>query len=125
MRLPRLHVLRSLAALAIAIASPGVEVSHGLAHEHDHDAEHGQAASHHGDASVEIGDHGPAHGHPEVSEALRNRAGLSDFLSVEAAVPVIDLATASTWVAVPVFDSTLTGDRATGPPPSLRAPPID
>ena len=125
MRLPRLHVLRSLAALAITFASPGVDVSHGLAHDHDNDAEHSQPALHHSDATVEVADHDNDHRHQEVSEALRIRADLSDFVSVKTAVTVFDLATTLTRIAVPVSDSRLFGDRATGPPPRLRAPPTE
>lgn len=125
MRLPRLHVLRALAGLAIAFASPGVDVSHGLAHHHDHEAEQRQRASHHAGASVESGDHSAGHGHQEVSEALRIRADLSHFVTVEAAVTLVDLAATSTRVAAPVSDSRLFADRSTGPPPRLRAPPTE
>jgi hypothetical protein len=125
MRLPRLNVLRTLAALAIAFGSPGVEVSHALAHDHEHDTEHSQPASHHVDASVEPSDHAADHAHQEISEALRIRADLPDFVAVEAAVTGVDLTATSIRVAVRASDSRLIGDRSTGPPPRLRAPPTE
>jgi hypothetical protein len=125
MRLPGFHVLRALAALAIAFASPGVELSHGFAHVHDHDSHQSQTASHHDDAAVVARDHSPDHGHQELSEALRIRADFPDFISVEAAQAVADLSNLATGLSFPVSDPKLFADRATGPPPRLRAPPID
>ena len=125
MRLPRLHVLRTLAALAIAFGSPGVEVSHAVAHDHEHDTDHSKPASHHADASVEPSDHAADHGHQEISEGLRIRADLSEFVAVETAVAVDDLTATSIRVAAPASHSRLIGDRSTGPPPRLRAPPTE
>ena len=68
LRLSRLSFVRALTALAIAIASPAVEVGHGLAHEHEH--EHAQETSHHDDRTVSAADHAPDHlePHPEIDK---------------------------------------------------------
>jgi hypothetical protein len=123
LRLSRLSFVRALAALAIAIASPAVEVGHGLAHEHEH--EHAQETSHHDDRTVSVADHAPDHPHERISEALRNRGDVTEFVPLPAVHAVVELPAASFSLPIPVSDTRRSGDRSTGPPPSLRAPPID
>ena len=123
LRLSRLPFVRALTALAIAIASPAVEVGHGLAHEHEQ--EHAQDASHHDDGIVSAADHATDHAHERISEALRNRGDITEFVPLQVAQTVVDLAVASISVPIPVPDTRPSGDRSTGPPSSLRAPPID
>ena len=125
MRLPRLPFVRALAALAIAFATPGLELGHGLAHHHAHEAEHGQPPSNHVDAGLHAEDGTPDHGHHTVSEALRIRADLSDFIASPNDFESDETATSLADRVLPVSGTKLFGDRATGPPPRLRAPPID
>lgn len=126
MRLPCLPFLRATAALVIAIASPGVAVSHGLAHDYEHEGEHSQSASHEIDApGTSIEGHSSDHSHPTVSVALRNRADLTVFILLPASRIVAGNAVTSTVLLAPISESKQFGGRATGPPPKLRAPPID
>jgi hypothetical protein len=96
-----------------------------MAHDHDHDSERSQPFSHHIDAAIHAEDHSSDHAHNNVSEALRIRADLSDFIAVTAGPVVVDLPATSAGLSSPVSDHKLHGDRATGPPPRLRAPPLD
>lgn len=106
----------------MAIALPGVEIGHGLAHEHEHDSHH--VASHddgHDRSGVE---YLSEHSHDRVSEALRNRGDISDFITLAAPV---EFAEPASFVQVlpPAHTLAFSEDRATGPPPRVRAPPID
>lgn len=125
LRLSRLPFFRALSALAIAIASPGVEVGHGLAHEHEHEQEHQLGALHHDDGIVSTADPATDHPHERISEALRNRSDAAAFIPLPAARVVADPPAVLLSPPISVSDDRPSGDRATGPPPSLRAPPID
>ncbi|HYN80157.1 MAG TPA: hypothetical protein VES88_01535 [Gemmatimonadaceae bacterium] len=125
MRFGRFPLLRALAGLAIAIASPGAALSHGVAHDHDQRGGAGHTSSHHVDAAVSAEEHAADHGHLRVSEALRIRADVSDFIPLISAVLAGDLLVISPQLSLPVSDPTLLGERTTGPPPKLRGPPID
>ena len=125
MRHAYLPILRALAALAIAIASPGVDLAHGLAHDHDHHNGRTQPFSHHVDVAIHAADHSPDHAHQSVSEALRIRADLSLFIPVAVSPVVTDIPAASAGLPLPVSDPKVFGDRSTGPPPRLRAPPAE
>ena len=121
-RLSRLSFVRALTALAIAIGSPAVEVGHGLAHEHEQ--EHEQETLHHDDGIISSVDHSTEHPHERVSEALRNRGDVTEFVATSAAQTTAELPAVTAPRSMPVSHSRPFGDRSTGPPPSLRAPPI-
>jgi hypothetical protein len=123
LRLSRISFVRVLTALAIAIASPAIEVGHGLAHEHDQ--EHAQEALHHDDGIVSSVDHSSEHGHERVSEALRNRGDVTEFVAPPPAQVIADLPAVIPRLSMPASDARPSGQRSTGPPPNLRAPPID
>ena len=125
MRLSHLPLLRALAGLAIAIASPGVELTHGMAHDPGHHSEESRPFSHHSASAVRADDHSSDHQHHKVSEALGIRADLSNVIPVPSVAVVWDAPAISSRVASPASDAKLPGDRATGPPPRLRAPPVD
>ena len=125
MRLPHLPFVRALAALAITFATPGLELSHGLAHDHGQDTEQSQSLSHQTAPALHVEHPVPDHAHHSVSEALRIKADLSDFLTPPSGLDTEIAVAISTDRELPVPDAKLFGDRATGPPPRLRAPPID
>ena len=120
LRFSRLSFVRALTALAIAIASPAVEVGHGLEHEHEHE----QEALHHDDAITSSVDHSTEHPHERVSEALRNRGDVTEFVAPPPAQIIADLPAVTAPLSTLVSAVRPSGDRSTGPPPSLRAPPI-
>ncbi len=121
LRLSRLPFVRVLTALAIAIASPGVEVGHGLAHEHERG--HEEEVSHHDAGVLSSASHPSDHAHERVSQAVCNRGDINELPTVAAAQIVADLPAITVSLPVPFRDPRPPGDRATGPPPSLRAPP--
>lgn len=122
MRLPRLSFLRALTGLAMAIASPAVEVGHGLAHEHED--QHVNEVSHHDEALAPMPEHSTGHPHERVSEALRNRVDVGEFVVLPAMQIGVDPPVVPVSFPIPFSDARSYGDRATGPPPSLRAPPL-
>ncbi|MEO5580305.1 MAG: hypothetical protein ABIR58_06570 [Gemmatimonadaceae bacterium] len=124
-RLTRSPFLRAFAALAIAIASAGIEVSHGLIHDDDHHRESSQVAAHSAGSAVTADERGEDHPHERVSEALRIRGDASDLVALGGPDVVAELPAATSQPSLPVADERLIGDRATGPPPRLRAPPLD
>lgn len=118
-----LFVSRLFMALAMAMSSPVVEIAHGAAHEHtSHHHELDVEATPHSRGIESADDHGSAHRHNRVEEALKV-AGPSSI-----AVPPPGQS-----VEIPLIVATLlpvdSGPRYfigsdSGPPPSLRAPPI-
>lgn len=122
-RLSRLPLLRALAGIAIAIASPGLELGHGLAHAHER--EHQQALQHRDDVVAPAADHAGEHPHLRVTQAPRIRADMSAFVPLAAKPVVLELPVSRVVLTHPGADSPFSEDRATGPPPSLRAPPVD
>lgn len=122
MSLTRSRLIRSGVAVALAIAFAGLDVTHGLAHHDAHEVAHGND-SHSG--ILFTADHDADHPHESVSQALRIRADVSDF--IPAPPPRVAAALPATAPQAPVRDADpkLFQDRATGPPPRLRAPPID
>lgn len=124
-RVTRIPLIRYLSALAIAIASPGMELSHGLAHDHDHDAgAHHAPVAHSGHDSEAAFETAPSeHPHQRVSDALRVRGDALDYLPLPARLPDFPAVVVAQLHSAPISEPRFFGDRATGPPPRLRDPP--
>jgi hypothetical protein len=106
----------------MAIALPGVDVGHGMAHEYEHESHH--VSSHDDDHDKGTVEHQPEHSHDRVSEALRNRGDIADFITL---APPLEFAELVPFVHAPppAYRLAFFEDRATGPPPRVRAPPVD
>jgi hypothetical protein len=113
-------MLRILTGLALAVALPGVEVGHGLAHEHEQAAH--VESSHHDDHGTGTVEHLGEHPHDRVSEAVRNKCDV-DFVLLASAVGFTE-PQSRFRSSVTTCKAGIVVDRATGPPPRVRAPPI-
>lgn len=125
MRLSRLSLTRTLFGLTLAIASPGLELSHGMAHDHDHDAGAHHTPVERTDHDAEVGvEPSPSdHPHERVSDALRIRVTVLDYLPLPAGLADFPTVIVAQAHSSPISEPRLFGDRPTGPPPRLRGPP--
>lgn len=119
---------RFLAAIAFAIvtlAAPGEALAHGTAHHREHVGdEHGKALAAPADApSISSVDHADEHPHPRLEAAALTRVDAMTFLVVlPLRVPAVRVSRVGE--ATPTRRAAMArGDRDTGPPPRLRAPP--
>lgn len=108
----------------VTLAEPGEALAHGLAHHREQgDGHHTALAAPADGPSVASVDHADEHPHPRLEAAALTRMDATTFLVVlplrvpAARVSRVGEATPTRRTAV------ARGDRDTGPPPRLRAPP--
>ncbi|MBA3342168.1 MAG: hypothetical protein H0T48_10060 [Gemmatimonadaceae bacterium] len=120
----RSPLFRAVVLAALAIASPGAEFSHGIAH---HDDAHSAAAGHSAATATAVApqDHAPQHEHDRVGEAIRVRGDFPSFASLPAAHQHVGTPTPIARRSLPISERSLVVGRSSGPPPKLRAPPVD
>lgn len=125
----RFRLLIAVLAVLAGGAVPATAVGHGITHARDtaHETpEHHHHSPEHG-TSVGSGDGfhpTDGHGHPVLDLAATKRLSADIGVRVAAHLKALPDPISTTMGLRPVGNERSTGASATGPPPSLRAPPI-
>jgi hypothetical protein len=126
----RFRLLIAALALLAGNAAPAVAISHGFSHARE--AAHDDAPEHHhhtpehdaGLTTDQVLHPMDGHGHAVLDPGTTKRLSADVTILASGDVKAFPAALTTTRVSFPGDSERVTGKTATGPPPSLRAPPI-